>query len=163
MASLIGLSTEERRKRKKRKQIMRIVIPIAMLVLLAGLVVGIQLVNRYNERKRLEELAAQTTAAPKTSELIALSKDDLEEISILSATDHIGEEKTFIRIGEDRTWKWKNNTALDLDKTLINGLAVNVASITSIDTISDDLEGNREVYGLKDPAHTVKGKKSSFT
>lgn len=156
MASLIGLSAEERRKRKKRKQIMRIVIPIAMLVLLAGLVVGIQLVNRYNERKRLEELAAQTTAAPKTSELIALSKDDLEEISILSATDHIGEEKIFIRIGEDRTWKWKNNTALDLDKTLINGLAVNVASITSIDTISDDLEGNREVYGLKDPAHTVK-------
>lgn len=156
MAALTGLSAEERRKRKKRKQIMKVVIPLAMLVLLAGLVFGIQLVNRYNEKKRLEELAAQTTAAPKKSDLVALSVDDLEEITVLSADSVSGEEKTFIRAGEDRTWKWKNNTDLNLNKTLIGGLVDNVAKITSIDTISDALETNSEVYGLKNPAHTIK-------
>lgn len=156
MATLTGLSAEERKKRKKRKQIMKVVIPLAILVLLAGLVVGIHFVNLYNEQKRLEELAAQTTAAPKKVELVTLSKDDLEEITVISADSVSGEEKTFIRTGEARDWKWKNNTDLDLNKTLINGLADNVAQITSINTVSDDLESNSDVYGLKDPAHTIK-------
>ncbi|MBR5658014.1 MAG: DUF4340 domain-containing protein [Lachnospiraceae bacterium] len=156
MATLTGLSAEERRKRKKRKQIMKVVIPLAFLVLLAGLVVGIHFVNRYNEQKRLEELAAQTTAAPKKSDLVMLSTDDIDEITVISADSVSGEEKTFIRSGEDRAWKWKNNTSLELNKTLIGGLVDNVAQITSINTVSDDLESNSEVYGLKDPAHTVK-------
>ncbi len=156
MATLTGLSAEERRKRKKRKQIMKVVIPLAFLVLLAGLVVGIHFVNRYNEQKRLEELAAQTTAAPKKSDLVMLSTDDIDEITVISADSVSGEEKTFIRTGEDRAWKWKNNTSLELNKTLIGGLVDNVAQITSINTVSDDLESNSEVYGLKDPAHTVK-------
>ncbi|MBR5349231.1 MAG: DUF4340 domain-containing protein [Lachnospiraceae bacterium] len=153
---MAGLTAEQRKKRKKRKKILKIAIPVGILVILAGLVVGIQIVNRYNEKLEQEKLAAQTTAAPKGTELVKLTADDLEEIIIISADNPTGEEKTFKRVGEDRTWVWAPNEKLVLGRTLINGLVTNIAGLSSIDTISDDKSGNSEVYGLKNPAHIVR-------
>jgi len=150
------LSAEERRKRKKRKQILRIAIPVAMLVLLTVLVFGIKLVNRYNEKKRLEKIASQTTAAPTSAELLALTADDISEISILSAENLSGEEKSFLRSGEDRAWVWKTDPKLTINKSMLKGLVDNASKITSIRTISDDFAKDAESYGVKDPAHTVK-------
>lgn len=153
---MAGLTAEERRKRKKRKKILKIAIPIGILVILAGLVVGIEIVNRYNEKLEQEKLAAQTTAAPKGKDLVELTVDDLEEITIISADNPSGEEKSFKRVGEDRTWVWEKNESLSLSKSLINGLATNIAELSSIDTISEDKGGNSEIYGVKNPAHILR-------
>lgn len=158
---MAGLTAEERKKRKKRKKILKIAIPIGILVILAGLVVGIQIVNRYNEKLEREKRAAETTAEPKGRELVKLTAEDLEEITVISADNPTGEEKSFKRVGDDRTWVWTKNAELTLSKSLINGLASNVAELSSIDTISDDKSGNSEVYGVKNPAHTIRFKTSS--
>lgn len=152
---MAGLTAEQRKKRKKRKQILSIAIPVALLLGLAGLVIGVKLVDRYNEKIRLEKLAAETTAAPKGRELVKLTADDLEEITVVSADNPTGEKKSFKRTGEDRAWVWTEDPDLPLSKSLINGLVNNVAEISSINTISDDKSGSSDVYGVKTPAHTV--------
>lgn len=153
---MAGLTAEQRKKRKRRKKILKIAIPIGILVVLAGLVVGIQIVNRYNEKLEREKLAAQTTAAPKGRELVKLTAADLEEITVISADNPSGEDKTFKRAGEDRRWVWAKDESLTLGKSLINGLATNVAELSSIDTISENKGVNSEVYGVKNPAHIVR-------
>ena len=100
---MAGLTAEQRKKRKKRKKILSIAIPVALLLGLAGLVIGVKLVDRYNEKIRLEKLAAETTAAHKGRELVKLTADDLEEITVVSADNPTGEKKALKR--NPKHWK----------------------------------------------------------
>lgn len=123
---------------KQRKQF---VITIVILLVLLLAYIGIHVYNqKQEEKKEQEEKENEITVT-------ALDTDAITSFSYQVS----GETLSFTKNGDE--WSYDQDTSLDLDEDVVNGMIEKAASLTAGDSF-DDYDSLSD-YGLDQPSNTI--------
>ena len=123
---------------KQRKQF---VITVVILLVLVLAYIGIHIYNqKHEEKKEKEEKENEITVTE-------LDTDDVTAFSYQVS----GETLSFTKDGDE--WVYDQDTSLDLDEDVVNGMIEKAASLTADDSF-DDYDSLAD-YGLDQPSNTI--------
>ncbi|WP_075678413.1 DUF4340 domain-containing protein [Roseburia sp. 831b] len=123
---------------KQRKQF---VITVVILLVLVLAYIGIHIYNqKQEEKKEKEEKENEITVTE-------LDTDDMTAFSYQVS----GETLSFTKDGDE--WVYDQDTSLDLDEDVVNGMIEKAASLTADDSF-DDYDSLAD-YGLDQPSNTI--------
>ena len=123
---------------KQRKQF---VITVVILLVLVLAYIGIHLYNQKQEEKKEKE--------EKENE-ITVTELDTDDVTAFSYQVS-GETLSFTKDGDE--WVYDQDTSLDLDEDVVNGMIEKAASLTADDSF-DDYDSLAD-YGLDQPSNTI--------
>lgn len=123
---------------KQRKQF---VITVVILLVLVLAYIGIHLYNQKQEEKKEKE--------EKENE-ITVTELDTDDVTAFSYQVS-GETLSFTKDGDE--WVYDQDTSLDLDEDVVNGMIEKAASLTA-DESFDDYDSLAD-YGLDQPSNTI--------
>lgn len=123
---------------KQRKQF---VITVVILLVLVLAYIGIHIYNQKQEEKKEKE--------EKENE-ITVTELDTDDVTAFSYQVS-GETLSFTKDGDE--WVYDQDTSLDLDEDVVNGMIEKAASLTADDSF-DDYDSLAD-YGLDQPSNTV--------
>lgn len=123
---------------KQRKQF---IITIVILLVLLLAYIGIHVYNQKQEEKKEKE--------EKENE-ITVTELDTDDVTAFSYQVS-GETLSFTKDGDE--WVYDQDTSLDLDEDVVNGMIEKAASLTAGDSF-DDYDSLSD-YGLDQPSNTI--------
>lgn len=123
---------------KQRKQF---VITVVVLLVLVLAYIGIHIYNQKQEEKKEKE--------EKENE-ITVTELDTDDVTAFSYQVS-GETLSFTKDGDE--WVYDQDTSLDLDEDVVNGMIEKAASLTADDSF-DDYDSLAD-YGLDQPSNTI--------
>lgn len=123
---------------KQRKQF---VITVVILLVLVLAYIGIHIYNQKQEEKKEKE--------EKENE-ITVTELDTDDVTAFSYQVS-GETLSFTKDGDE--WVYDQDTSLDLDEDVVNGMIEKAASLTADDSF-DDYDSLAD-YGLDQPSNTI--------
>lgn len=123
---------------KQRKQF---VITVVLLLVLVLAYIGIHIYNQKQEEKKEKE--------EKENE-ITVTELDTDDVTAFSYQVS-GETLSFTKDGDE--WVYDQDTSLDLDEDVVNGMIEKAASLTADDSF-DDYDSLAD-YGLDQPSNTI--------
>ncbi len=123
---------------KQRKQF---VITVVILLVLVLAYIGIHIYNQKQEEKKEKE--------EKENE-ITVTELDTDDVTAFSYQVS-GETLSFTKDGDE--WIYDQDTSLDLDEDVVNGMIEKAASLTADDSF-DDYDSLAD-YGLDQPSNTI--------
>ena len=124
-----------------QKQRRQFVITVVILLVLVLAYVGIHIYNQKQEEKKEKE--------EKENE-ITVTELDTDDVTAFSYQVS-GETLSFTRDGDE--WVYDQDTSLDLDEDVVNGMIEKAASLTADDSF-DDYDSLAD-YGLDQPSNTI--------
>ena len=124
-----------------QKQRRQFVITVVILLVLVLAYVGIHIYNQKQEEKKEKE--------EKENE-ITVTELDTDDVTAFSYQVS-GETLSFTKDGDE--WVYDQDTSLDLDEDVVNGMIEKAASLTADDSF-DDYDSLAD-YGLDQPSNTI--------
>ena len=124
-----------------QKQRRQFVITVVILLVLVLAYVGIHIYNQKQEEKKEKE--------EKENE-ITVTELDTDDVTAFSYQVS-GETLSFTKDGDE--WVYDQDTSLDLDEDVVNGMIEKAASLTADDSF-DDYDSLTD-YGLDQPSNTI--------
>lgn len=124
-----------------QKQGKQFVITVVILLVLVLAYIGIHIYNQKQEEKKEKE--------EKDNE-ITVTELDTDDVTAFSYQVS-GETLSFTKDGDE--WVYDQDTSLDLDEDVVNGMIEKAASLTADDSF-DDYDSLAD-YGLDQPSNTI--------
>lgn len=124
-----------------QKQGKQFVITVVILLVLVLAYIGIHIYNQKQEEKKEKE--------EKENE-ITVTELDTDDVTAFSYQVS-GETLSFTKDGDE--WVYDQDTSLDLDEDVVNGMIEKAASLTADDSF-DDYDSLAD-YGLDQPSNTI--------
>lgn len=128
-----------------KKKLKKILVPLILLILLAGLIIGYTFMKEANDEKAMQD---SETTEEETAKITVLDKSTLTVTKL-----DIGEGNLNFSYVND-VWQWDGDDKYPLDKTIMSEMGNQAALVEAMAQVKD--AGELSEYGLDKPSFTVK-------